>query len=84
MFKKWKQKRLIRHLILREVLETLCTICLYMESEGRHKNPHARKFGGHFDRLKTLSRIIREEQKNADIPNEMKEEYPTNYMCRWI
>ena len=81
-FKKWKQKRLLRQLILHEILEMLCTICLYLESDARHHgNPHARKFIGHFDMLKKLARAVRNEDNLNDVT---KDDFETHYLGRWI
>lgn len=47
-----------------EVLETLGTICLYLEAEGHYgHNPRARYMGMHFKQLKQYSEILREEIK---------------------
>ena len=63
-------KRIKRYFYLRrirkemqvEVLETLATICLYLEAEGRYgHNPKARYMGMHFKSLKQYSEILREE-----------------------
>lgn len=80
--KKWKQKRLLRGLILHEILEMLCSICLYLESDARHHgNPHARKFYGHFDMLKKLARAVRNEDNlNEVIQNDLE----TRYLGRWM
>ena len=81
-FKKWKQKRLLRQLILHEILEMLCTICLYLESDARHHgNPHARKFIGHFDMLRELARAVRNEDNLNDVT---KDDFGTHYLGRWI
>lgn len=46
--------------ILVEILETLCTICLYMEIESRRNhNPYGVYFCGHFEELKKFSEKIR-------------------------
>lgn len=60
MFKKIKfYKRL-----LVEIIETLCTICLYLEIEGRRShNNMAVHMRGHFDKLKEFS----EELRLADV-----------------
>lgn len=79
--KKWKQKRLLRQLILHEILEMLCTICLYLESDARHHgNPHARNFRGHFDMLKRMARCQNEDNMN-DVT---KDDFKTHYHERWI
>ena len=81
-FKKWKQKRLLRRLILHEILEMLCTICRYLESDAwHHGNPHARNFRGHFDMLKELARAVRNEDDLKDV---IKDDFETRYLGRWI
>lgn len=44
-----------------EVIETLCTICLYLEREGRYRNiyPYADHMRGHFNELKHISCDLR-------------------------
>lgn len=80
--KKQKQKRLIWRLILHEILEMLCTICMYLESDARHHgNPHTRKFSGHFDMLKKLARAVRNEDNLNDVT---KDDFETHYLGRWI
>jgi hypothetical protein len=50
--------------ILFEILETLCTICLYLETEGRrNRNPYGVHFHSHFDRLKELSMELKGKQE---------------------
>ena len=79
--KKWKQKRLLRQLILHEILEMLCTICLYLESDARHHgNPYARKFSGHFDMLKRMACDVRNEDNMNDVT---KDDFKAHYE-RWI
>ena len=49
--------------ILVEILETLCTICLAYE-RSRETDPNLiRIFGGHFDKLKEYSKLLRGERK---------------------
>ena len=49
-----------------EILETLCSICLYLESEGRLNHiPHHVFMRDHFNRLKDFSKILREENKGG-------------------
>nr|DAF82261.1 MAG TPA: hypothetical protein [Caudoviricetes sp.] len=46
-----------------EVIETLCTICLYLESEGRYRHNHyAVHMRSHFDELKHISCDLRGEK----------------------
>ncbi|MBR3346293.1 MAG: hypothetical protein IKG37_04375 [Solobacterium sp.] len=68
--KKIKKKICFYKAILAEILETMCTICLYLRWEthfGRN-NPHAYRLDGHFKQLKDASSVLRRElakgQKN--------------------
>lgn len=62
MFKRLRNYIKLQRLIQHEILETLCTICLYLEREGHFdRNPYARYMGTHFRELKKLSTKIREE-----------------------
>ena len=57
-----KIKQSIRYykMLLVEIIETLCTICLYLESEGRHThNQYGQYMRGHFNELKELSTEMR-------------------------
>ena len=48
--------------LLVEIIETLCTICLYLEQEGRytmHGNEASRHMRGHFIVLKGFSEDLR-------------------------
>ena len=51
--------------LLHELIETLCTICLFLEQFGRLSRPeiHAAQFAlsGHFRELKKFSEALREE-----------------------
>ena len=51
--------------LLAEIIETLCTICLYLESEGRymHSNEASRHMRGHFIALKGFSEDLRGEKE---------------------
>lgn len=61
MFKRIRRYFRLRRMIQQEVLETLCTICLYLERDGHFdRNSYARYMGGHFTRLKKLSESLRE------------------------
>lgn len=55
--------RFYRGLII-EIIETLCTICLFLEYEGRIRNnrmtPHMRS---HFNELKIYSGVLRDKEK---------------------
>lgn len=60
--KRLKKKIIFYKELLVEILETLCSICLYIESEGRrYGNPHVLPMKSHFNRLKDSSLILREE-----------------------
>lgn len=62
MFKKWKQARRRQMKIQFQVLETLSTICLYLEWDGRTAhNRYAQFFDSHFRALKNLSDELRKE-----------------------
>lgn len=46
--------------ILIEILETLCTICLFLESDSRYShNQYGRYMHSHFDVLKRFSNNMR-------------------------
>lgn len=47
--------------LLVEIIETLCTICLYLEQQGRymHNNEASRYMRGHFVALKEFSKDLR-------------------------
>lgn len=60
MFKKLKNYLSLQRRIQIEILETLCTICLYLERDGHFdRNPYTQYMGGHFDALKKLSATLR-------------------------
>ena len=60
--KKIKKKILFYKALLVEIVETLCSICLYLESEGRmRRNPQSMHMQGHFRQLKDASRVLRGE-----------------------
>lgn len=63
MFKKIKRYFSLQRRIQIEILETLCTICLYLahERDGRH-NPHSRYFPSHFETLKHFSKELRDRE----------------------
>lgn len=69
--KKIKQKILFYKAILVEILETLCSICLYLEIEGKHNrhfyNPRAEHMAGHFKQLKQMSELLRRELSEKKI-----------------
>ena len=46
--------------LLVEVIETLCTICLYLERDGRYQHiPESQHFRSHFTVLKGFSEDMR-------------------------
>lgn len=62
MFKRLYNSIKLHFLIQHEILETLCTICLYIEHDGHFcHNPYSRYMGSHFTELKSLSNRLREE-----------------------
>ena len=60
--KKLKSKIAFYKAVLAEILETLCSICLYLESDriGRY-NPYSVHMRSHFNVLKGFSKQLREE-----------------------
>lgn len=64
IFKKLKERRYLQRRAQIEILETLCTICMYLEREGydRH-NPLSKYMNDHFVALKELSRALRSMKK---------------------
>ena len=62
MIKKAKAKVRFYKSLLFEVIETLCSICLYLESEGRYRhNPNCMHMHSHFYALKCYSEVLRNE-----------------------
>ena len=60
MFKKIRKRLHLQRLICFEILETLATICLYLEHEGhRSNNIYSKYMQGHFEALKSFSEEIR-------------------------
>ena len=60
MFKKIKRCLELQRLICLEVLETLATICLYLDYDGHHlRNPYSKHMKDHFVELKTYSEQIK-------------------------
>lgn len=61
MFKKIKNYLSLQRRIQIEILETLCTICLYINYEGHYsRNRYSEFMQGHFRQLKGLSEELRE------------------------
>lgn len=71
--KKIQRKIRFYKALLVEILETLCTICLYLNFEGpingHRRNPKAEYMRSHFEQLKQASAVLRKE-----LSNEEKEE----------
>lgn len=62
MFKKIKDYFSLQRRIQIEILETLCTICLWFERDGHYdRNPYSQYMGSHFMVLKDLSKELRGE-----------------------
>ena len=61
MFKRIKNYFSLQRRIQIEILETLSTICLWLERDGRYdRNPYSHYMGGHFRCLKDLSKELRD------------------------
>ena len=59
MFKKIKFYKTL----LIEIIETLCSICLYLDTEGRRNhNQYSTHMYDHFKQLKKYSEILRGEE----------------------
>jgi hypothetical protein len=59
MFKKIKDYISLQRRIQIEILETLCTICLWLERDGHYcRNPYSQYMDGHFRVLKDLSKEL--------------------------
>ena len=62
--KKIKRKIRFYKSLLVEILETLCSICLYLDFEGtlhHPRNPNAIYMRDHFEQLKQASLVLRKE-----------------------
>jgi len=62
--KKIKRKIIFYKSLLVEILETLCSICLYLDFEGtlhHPRNPNAIYMRDHFEQLKQASSVLRKE-----------------------
>lgn len=58
--KKLKKMALFYKKMLVEILETLCSICLYLETDGRYShNPQWEHMRSHFNMLKVFSGDLR-------------------------
>jgi hypothetical protein len=69
MFKKIRRYFRLQRLIQIEVLETLCSICLYINNErnGGRMNPYAQYMHDHFTALKCLSQELRGGKDNGNV-----------------
>lgn len=65
MWKKWKRKRILRLLILHEILETLVTICNHEMLKSRRNGEivYERHFNMHSELLKDYADELRDEIK---------------------
>ncbi len=71
--KKIKQKILFYKAVLIEIMETLCSICQYLDFDGRHNrylNPNAEYMRGHFKQLKQMSEFLRRELSEKGKKND--------------
>lgn len=58
--RRMKKKIRFYKALLVEIIETLCTICLYLERDGRYThNEESRHMIGHFTALKGFSEDLR-------------------------
>lgn len=63
MFKKIKEHFSLQRRVQIEILETLATICLYLEHDSHYnKNPLNAYLDGHFTSLKKLSSELRDKE----------------------
>jgi hypothetical protein len=54
-----KKIKLYKEIVI-EIIETLCTICLYLERDGRYThNEESKHMYSHFNTLKRLSEKLR-------------------------
>lgn len=69
MLKKIKKYFELKKRYRHEVLETLATICLFLEADGRRgRLPHTEHLRGHFYELKSLAKELRgEEEKRENV-----------------
>lgn len=63
MFKKIKNYFSLQRRIQIEILEMLCSICLYLRHDGHYdRNPYTQYMDSHFKCLKGLSEELRSEE----------------------
>ena len=67
MFKKIRRYFRLQRVIRIEVLETLCSICMYLHHERRHMNPYTQHMLDHFIVLKRLSKELRGGDDDGDV-----------------
>lgn len=66
MFKKIKKYFEFQRRYQHEVLETLATICLFLEHDGRRGHiTHSEHMRGHYQELKLLARELRDQNEKA-------------------
>ena len=66
--KKYLKMRKTQKQIQYEILETLASICLYLDYEAhRTHNPYGKHMRSHFEGTKHYSKILREELVGADV-----------------
>ena len=62
-----KKIRFYKRLLI-EIIETLCTICLYLERDGRHtRNEESQNMISHFYTLKQFSVELRKTENERQI-----------------
>lgn len=65
--KKIKRKIGFYKALLIEAIETLCTICLFLERNARYSHMDVNHFRGHFRRLKQFSQELRGDSDGGNI-----------------
>lgn len=64
MIKKIKLYFALRRIIIGEILETLCSICKWLEYDGHYSNnPYSKYLQMHYKALKSLSEEVRSKDK---------------------
>lgn len=67
MFKRIKEYFIRQRKIQMEILETLCTICLYLEFDGHYdRNRYAKYMQFHYTALKRLAEELRDKPAEDD------------------
>ena len=68
MFKKIKKYFEFQRRYQHEVLETLATICLFLEADGlRGRIPYSEHMRGHFQELKFLARELNGQKDEPEV-----------------